>query len=208
MNAEQYLGETQPGARIVAGDAVTTGQGQLQSPPQAEAVDQGNRRQRQRFDAGQYCLAAPDELQRLLGRTDGGKFMHVGTGDETSAFPGANDHRPGSCPLQPRQQTVQLVENLPGEAVGAAVGAVEGQMDDPVVILFKTPVAIAADVTAHDRPPRCVPAAWRRPGRRRCRVPPCRDAPGCVVVSAADAGRCGRRCFLPDDRRQRRRRPR
>jgi len=89
MNAELYLRETETGSRIVAGDAVAAGQGQLQPSPETETVDEGYGRQRQRLDPGQYALAVADELQSFFCCDDGGKFVDVGTGDEAAPFPGA-----------------------------------------------------------------------------------------------------------------------
>ncbi len=91
MDAETHLGQTQAGRLVVAGDAISTGQRQLQAAPQTVAVNHGRGGEGQRGQTVKHLLTGARELSGARGIRDVPELTHVGTDDETTGLSRADD---------------------------------------------------------------------------------------------------------------------
>ena len=182
MQAEHHLRKAK--ARAFDGNARLAGQRHFEAAAEAEAVNDGDGRNLQRFEAVDHRMGAADgdlDRPRIGGAAE---FVDVGAGDETGFLGGADDEPGRPLALQRRQHRFEFFDQIGRQRVGAGALAIEQQPGDAVGIAGQLEVAVGASQrsgcgpSSSTRSPRrfmillsmITPSrsAWRRPARRRC----------------------------------------
>ena len=110
MQAEHHFRETE--ARAVDGDARLAGQRHFEAAAEAKAVDHGDGRNFQAFEAVDHRMGAADrdlDRPRIGGAAE---FVDVGAGDETGCFCRADDEPGGPLAFQRRQHRLEFLDQV------------------------------------------------------------------------------------------------
>ena len=183
MQAEHHFGKAE--ARVVDRNPRLAGERDFEPAAEAEAVDHGDGRNLQAFEAVDHRMRAADRGLdgARIGRA--AEFVDVGAGDEAGGLRRADDEPGRPLALQRGQHGIEFLDHVGRQRVGAGVFAIEQQPGDAVGVArqLEMPIgtvriglrpefehAIAENV--HDFAVHGVPtpsrSAWRRPARRRC----------------------------------------
>ena len=132
MQAEHHFRETK--ARAVDRDARLAGERDFEAAAEAEAVDHGDGRNLQAFEAVDHRMGAADrdlDRPRIGGAAE---FVDVGAGDEAGWFCRADDEagRPLRFPAPPAP--FEFLDQVGRQRVGAGAFAIEQQPGDAVGI--------------------------------------------------------------------------
>ncbi len=140
MQAEHHFRKAKAGA--VDRNARLAGERDFEAAAEAEAVNDGDGRNLQTFQAVDHRMGPAD------GRFDGprigraAKFVDVGAGDEAGLLRRANDESRGPLAFQRREHGVEFLDDVGGQRIGAGAGAVEQQPGNAVGIAGQLEIAI------------------------------------------------------------------
>ena len=124
--AELNLGEAELRPRVVDGEAVIAGQGQLQAAAQAGAADHRHGRQAQVGQLGEELLPRGGQRLGLRGTADGSEFVNIGAGHEpVGALAGEDQNARARLGGDGVQGGVEVGEDAAVEDVDAAPGGVQ-----------------------------------------------------------------------------------
>ena len=140
VDAELNLGQAERDAAVVGGDAVAAGERELEATAEGKAVDQGDRRDRQRLEACDDRLARPHEVVAFRRGGELGEFGDVGAGNEAVLLARAK-HEPAQGPaLDLVERAGEILEHRPRQGVGRRADLVERQPAHVVVVHAQGPV--------------------------------------------------------------------
>jgi len=144
MQAEEHLGKAEAGA--VDRDPRLAGERDFEAAAEAEAVDHGECRDFQAFEAVGHGMGAADRRLDRAGIGGAAEFIDVGAGDEAGGFCGANDEAGRALALQLRQHGIELRQHVGRQRVGATAFAIEQQPGDAVFVPGQLEMAIGASL--------------------------------------------------------------
>ena len=172
-------------ARAVDRDPRLAGERDFEAAAEAEAVDHGDARNFQVFEAVDHRMRPADG--GLDGARIGGaaEFVDVGAGDEAGRLRRADDEAGRPLAFQRGQHGIEFLDHVGRQRIGAGAGAIEQQPGDAVGIARQLEIAIGTALLGlrpefehaivedvHDPGIHGIPtpsrSASRRPARRRC----------------------------------------
>jgi len=99
-------------ARALDRDAHLAGQRHFQPAAEAKAVDHGNRRHAQGFEAVDHRVRAADRFLDRFGIGGAAEFVDIGAGDEAGSFRGTNDKTGRPLLFQLGEDPVQFSDDI------------------------------------------------------------------------------------------------
>ncbi len=142
MQAEHHFGKAKAGA--VDRNAGLAGKRDFEAAAEAEAVNDGDGRNLQTFQAVDHRMRPADRGFDRAKISRAAKFVDIGAGDESGLLRRANDQARGPLVFQRRQHSVEFLEDVGGQRVGATAFAVEQQPGNAVGIPRQLEMAIGA----------------------------------------------------------------
>ena len=146
MDAEPHLGQSEPRRRVLARDAISTGERQLQPAAETVAVNHRNAGKRQCGKMGERALGGAREFAGLVRVGDFFELAHVGAGDETAGFGRAQNQTTQILRRKLGENLFEFREHFTRQRVRGLPGDVEGQQRLGVGDLdLPMPIACARD---------------------------------------------------------------
>ena len=140
VDSQLDLGQAQCEALVAHGDPVATGQRELESATEREALDGGDGGAGQRFQAVQYALRGAHEIEGLLRAVQRGELADVGACDEAAGLAGTQHEATRRGGGETGQESIQFEQHVAGEHVRRAFPAVERQPGDVSGVALQGPV--------------------------------------------------------------------
>ncbi len=148
MNAEQHLGQSEHGLRVVAANAIAAGKGELEAAAEAGAVDRGDAGEGRALEPLEQRVRLANRAHDLVRRADAAELVDVGADDETAGL-ARGEHQPARAGLLDLQHALgEFEHHLAGQGIGARALPVDAQPRDAIGVGRQGPVTQAAALLA------------------------------------------------------------